>query len=53
MDEINTEINNLINADDKMNIQFNQDIRNWFESDVQQTMVPNWFDSFTNDEQVN
>ena len=35
MDEIKTEINNLINADDKMNIQFNQDIRNWFESDVQ------------------
>ena len=28
MDEINTEINNLITADDKMNIQFNQDIHN-------------------------
>jgi putative phage-type endonuclease len=40
------------NADNKINIQFNADIRNWFDSDVPKTEALNWFDRFSNDDQV-
>lgn len=40
------------NADNKINIQFNADIRNWFDSDVPKTETLNWFDRFSNDDQV-
>ena len=55
MNEINAK-SETVNSGEKISIQFNPDIRNWFESDVQnentETTHINWFDKFTNDEQV-
>jgi|UniRef100_A0A6C0IL06 putative phage-type endonuclease len=42
------------NTDNKINIQFNADIRNWFDSDTSnsKTETLNWFDRFSTDDQV-